>query len=50
MDTIARLRNEIYALKLAPPVPLTPATLSQAGLVYDNESPQVQRIDQLGPI
>ena len=26
MDTVARLRNEVYVLKLAPPVPLTPAT------------------------
>ena len=26
MDTIAQLRNEIYALKLAPPVPPTPTT------------------------
>ena len=26
MDTVARLRNEVYALKLAPPVPPTPAT------------------------
>ena len=39
MDTVARLWNEVYALKLAPPVSPTPAMSTQVGRVYDHGSP-----------
>ena len=41
MDTVARLRNEVYTQKLAPPVPPTTSAFTTT---------KVQRIDQLGSI
>ena len=52
VDSIAQLRNEIYALKLAPPVPPTPAMCTPLARPRPGAftSKKVPRIDQLGPI